>query len=336
MLSDQHFYYKLLRKYVIIFGTIFNNITLIRTEKDSNTEIKRWKVPIVYGPKDHFVTRLESDPDLLRELQNILPRMSFEITGINYDASRKQNSLLRMAKGDNASRVSSQYMGVPYDITFELNVYAKTIDDGNHIAEQIMPYFNPDYTLTMTPVQELGFLKDIPIILNNVTNNISYEGGFDTVRFVNWTFNFTIKGYFFGPISTPKIIRKSIANIFNDPSLVIGNVIRINTDTGNNGTFQILDTVYQGTNYDTATAYGRVTEWSAGSKKLVIGGTQGNWKAGGPIKAVSTNAAYTLVSFDVSPLKLVNIKVEPNPTTAEPGDDFGYTTTITEWGKDYT
>lgn len=331
MLSDQHFYYKLLRKYVIIFGTLFNNIALIRTEKDSDTEIKRWKVPIVYGPKDHFVTRLESDPDLLREMQNILPRMSFEITGINYDVSRKQNSLLRVAKGDNASRVSSQYMGVPYDINFELNAYAKTIDDGNHIAEQIMPYFNPDFTLTITPVTELGFLKDIPIILNNVTNNISYEGGFDTVRYVNWTFNFTLKGYFFGPISTPKIIRKSIANIFNDPSLVIGNVIRINTDIGNNGTFQILDTVYQGSNYDTATAYGKVTQWDYGSKKLMIGGAQGTWKTNGPIKAVSTNAAYTIVSFDASPLKLAKITVDPNPIDAQPGDDFGYTTKIQEF-----
>ena len=164
MLSNTHFYYKLLRKYVIVFGTLFNDISIIRTEKDSSKEIKRWKVPIVYGPKDHFVTRLESDPDVLREMQNILPRMSFEIpaTGIQYDASRKQNALLRVAKGDNASRASSQYMGVPYNITFELNVYSKTIDDGNHIAEQIMPYFNPDFTLSMTPVPELGFLKDRP------------------------------------------------------------------------------------------------------------------------------------------------------------------------------
>ena len=331
MLSNTHFYYKLLRKYVIVFGTLFNDISIIRTEKDSTAEIKRWKVPIVYGPKDHFVTRLESDPDVLRELQNILPRMSFEITGINYDVARKQNSLLRVAKGDNASRVSSQYMGVPYDINFELNVYAKTIDDGNHIAEQIMPYFNPDFTLSMTPVSELGFLKDIPIILNNVTQNISYEGGFDTVRYVNWTFTFTLKGYFFGPISTPKIIRKSIANIFNDPSLVIGNVIRMNTDRGNNGTFQILDTVYQGANYDTATAYGRVTQWDYGSRKLMIGGTQGDWKADKPIKAISTNAAYTIVSFDATPLNLAKIVVEPNPIDAQPESDFGYTTTIQEF-----
>ena len=259
--------------------------------------------------------------------------MSFEIpaTGIQYDESRKQNALLRVAKGSTASSVSSQYMGVPYDISFELNVYAKTIDDGNHIAEQIMPYFNPDFTLTITPVPELGFLKDIPIILNNVIQNITYEGGFDTVRYVNWTFTFTVKGYFFGPISTPKIIRKSIANIFNDPSLVVGNVIRMNTDRGNNGTFQILDTVYQGANYDMATAYGKVTQWDYDSKKLVIGGTQGTWKADGPIRAISTNASYTIVSFDASPLKLAKIVVEPNPIDAQPGDDFGYTTSITEF-----
>jgi hypothetical protein len=296
-----------------------------------DNEVRRFKVPLVYAPKDKFVTRLNSDPDLFRQVQAILPRMSFEITNISYDPSRKQNSLLRVASAESSARVNSQYMGVPYDINFELNVYAKTIDDGTHIVEQILPYFNPDYTVTINPVAEVGFLKDIPIILNDVRQNVQYEGGQDSVRYVYWTLSYTVKGYFFGPVTTPKIIRKAIANIFNDPSLVTGNVIRINTDRGNNGTFQISDIVYQGSSYQTATAYAFVNDWNWENKRLVLGGAQGQFRVNNTIKAASTNASYNIASFDASPLKIVKITVEPDPLNAEPEDDFGYTTTIQEY-----
>lgn len=310
---------------------MFNNITFLRYNTN-NTELSRLIVPIVYGPKDKMVTRFESDPDLLRTTQVTLPRISFEIPsgGIVYDNTRKQNPLLRMAKGDSVSKVSSSFMGVPYDINFEMTVYTKNIDDGCQIIEQIMPYFNPDYTLTITPVQELGFLKDIPIILDNVTQDIRYEGNYDSVRYCMWTFTFTMKGYFFGPISTPKIIRKSIANIFNDPSLVRGYITKINLGSGN-GKFAVTDTVYQGNNYDTATAYGIVNEYKPELNKLILGGVQGNFEANATIRGASTNAVYRIASFDATPLKLVNITVEPDPIDAEPDDDFGFTTTITEW-----
>ena len=311
-------------------GNMFDNITLVRYNA-SDVETKRIKVPIVYGPKDKFVTRIETDPDLLKDVGLILPRMSFELTNFSYDASRKQNSLLRVAKGDNASRVSSGYMGVPYDFNFELNIYAKTIDDGNHIMEQILPYFNPDYTVTITPVAELGFLKDIPIILNNVTQNIQYEGNYDSVRYVYFTLTFTLKGYFFGPISTPKIIRKAIANIFNDPSLVRGNVIRMNLANTGNGMFKTGDIIYQGNTYETATAYAFVNEWSNTNYRLVVGGAQGNFNVNNTIRAVTTNANYVIASFDATPLKLVKITVEPDPIDAEPEDDYGYSTTIEEY-----
>lgn len=331
MLSSP-FYYKLIRKYVVLFGNMFNNITIVRREKDE-TEIQRIKVPLIYAPKDKYVTRLATDPDLYREIQTVLPRMSFELTpnGIQYDVSRKQNSLLKNYNCGGANGIASSYMGAPYDFTFELNIYTKTIDDGNQIIEQILPYFQPDFTMTVNPVPELGILKDIPIILNDVTYNPQYEGNYDSVRYVYWTLTFTIKGYLFGPISTPKIIRKSIANIFNDPSIVAGYTIKINTDTGNNGTFQISDTVYQGDSYQTATAVATVIDWNRQNQKLIISGAQGQFKANSDVKAMNTNAVYNLASFDATPLKLASITVEPDPIDAEPGDDFGYTTTILQW-----
>lgn len=330
MLSNQYFYYQLTRKYVILFGNMFNNIVVKRINKTTNTEIERFKVPIVYAPKEKYFARLRADPDLARPVQSVLPRMSFELTGFTYDAMRKQNSLLRMAKANNASRTDSMYMGVPYDLTFDLQIYARNVDDGTHIVEQILPYFNPDYTVTIDAVPQIGFLKDIPIILNSVSNVVEHEGNFDSVRYVSWTLNFTMKAYFYGPISSPKIIRKVFANLWNDPSVAAGYIIKMNTDASN-VTFKLNDTIYQGGNYQNATAYGTVLNWDANNNILLVGGAQGTFRPGINITALSTNATSNIVSFDASPLKFAEIKVEPNPIDAEPEDDFGYTTTITEW-----
>jgi hypothetical protein len=331
MLSNAHFYHKLIRKYVVLFGNMFNNILLVRVDKDNNAELERFKIPILYAPKEKYYARLQSDPDLQRELQISLPRLSFEMTGLTYDATRKQNSLLKAAAANTSTKATMQYIGVPYDLSFELNLYTRNIDDGAHVIEQILPYFNPDYTITTNLIPELGFERDIPIILKSVRNNIEHEGNFDAVRFVTWTLEFTMKVHFFGPVSTPKIIRKIDTNIYNDPRLKTGNIIRINTKQGNNGTFQLEDVVYQGNNYQTANAYATVIAWNLATGKLTIGGAQGQFIANGTIKAVSTNASYGISSFDTSPLKLVNIHIEPKPNTAQPGDDYGYTTTISEW-----
>jgi len=331
MLSNQYFYYQLTRKYVIIFGNLFNNISIIRKNRDTGVEIERFKVPIVYAPKEKYFARLRADPELNRPVQVILPRMSFELVGFNYDASRKQNSLLRSAKGNTSTRVASQYMGVPYDLNFDLQIYARNVDDGTHIVEQILPYFTPDYTISVDAMPEIGFIKDIPIILNNVSNVIEHEGNFDAVRFVSWTLSFTIKAHYYGPISTPKIIKKSITNIYNDPALDAGNIVRINTGSGNSGTFKLDDVVYQGINYETATAYGRVINWNPDNGRIVIGGAQGQFKVNSTIKAVSTNASYNAISFVATPLLLANVTIVPDPESASPGDDYGYTTTITEW-----
>lgn len=326
-----HFYHKLTRKYVVLFGTMFNNITLVKTNTDTGAEIERRKVPITYAPKEKYVSRLRADPDLQRQIQVRLPRLSFELTGISYDASRKQNSMLKVAKSNSSTSGKSTYMSVPYDLTFELNLYARNIDDGTQIIEQILPYFVPDYTVTINPVSSLGVLKDIPIILESVQNNIEHEGNFDAVRFVTWSLKFTMKVDYFGPVTNPKIIRKVIANIFNDPSLQAGYVTRINLTGGNNGTFMQEDIAYQGSSYESANAYGVILSWSANTGKLALGAVQGQFKIDNTIRALSSNARYQLDSFDISPLKLSKIVIEPDPITAEPEDDYGYNTQIEEW-----
>lgn len=290
----------------------------------------------MYAHKEKYFARLNSDPDLQKSTQISLPRMSFELIGMTYDASRKQNSLLRSGnKANTSSRVSSQYMGVPYDLEFELNIYARNIDDGTHIVEQILPYFNPDYTVTVNVIPEIGFLKDIPIILNSVTNSVEHEGNFDAVRYVTWRLTFTLKANYYGPVSTPKIIREVNANIYNDPSIKAGYIIRLNTNNGNSGTYKVDDFVYQGDSYQTATAVAQVVQWNANTGHLTLGAAQGQFKMNSVIRAVSTNASYNLASFDSTPLKLANINIVPDPIDAEPTDDYGYTTTITEWPETY-
>lgn len=287
-------------------------------------------MPIIYSPKEKMVTRLFSDPDLLKSIAISLPRMSFEITGISYDATRKQNSLLRAAKSNTTTHVTASYMGVPYDITFALNIYARNIDDGTHIVEQILPFFNPDFTITTNMIPDLGAVKDIPVILNSVANDIEYEGNYDSVRYVNWTLTFTMKMHYYGPISYPKIIRTVYANIYNDPSLQSGYITRLNVANAN-GVFKPEDYVYQGNSWKTANAYGIVVNYNANTGKLIIGATQGQFYVNNTIHAVSTNGVCQISSFEVNPIKLSEIRIRPDPLTAEPTDDYGYDVDVTEW-----
>jgi T4-like virus Myoviridae tail sheath stabiliser len=331
MLGNAHYYHSLTRKAVVLFGRLFDDISIIRKNDQTGAEVGRFVVPIIYSPKEKMVTRIFSDLDLTRQLQAILPRMSFEISGITYDASRKQNSLLKSSKPvTGGSTASSAYMGAPYDLNFQLNVYARNIDDGTHIIEQILPFFNPDFTVSASMVPDLGFIKDIPIILNNITNNIEYEGNYDSVRYVYWTLNFTMKLHYYGPVTTPKIIRTVYANIHNNDNLNARFITKMLL-TNANGTFKIEDTVFQGNSYNTATAQGIVLEFREDTGLLTIGATQGTFLVNNTIHAVSTNANAQMVSFYNPPSKMVEIKIEPNPIDAEIGDDYGYTTTITEW-----
>jgi hypothetical protein len=330
MLGNSPFYHQLTRKAVVLFGRLFDDIIVVRKNDQSGEEVNRFRVPLIYSPKEKMVTRIFSDPDLLRSIQIMLPRMGFEITGISYDATRKQNSLLKAARSNTTTHVSASYMGVPYDINFQLNIYTRNIDDGTNIVEQILPFFNPDFTVTTNMIPDLGMFKDVPVILNNVSNDIQYEGDYDSVRYVNWTLNFTMKMHYYGPISYPKIIRSVYANILQDPSLQSGYITRINVANAN-GVFKVDDLVYQGNTYSTATSYGTVVKYNSNTNQMVIGAVQGTFKVNNTIRAVSTNGVCTLDSFYVTPMKFAEILITPDPSNAEPTDDYGYNINITEW-----
>ena len=207
----QTFGHGTLRKYVIYFGTLFNNINVQRFDKDGNL-IQTMKVPLNYGPREKFLARLEGAPgDGSRPIAIQLPRMSFEMTGIYYDPSRKLNALNRISapNRNELGRTEWQYQPVPYNIDFTLSIMTKTIEDGTYIVEQILPYFNPMWTATLNINPEIDQKYDVPISLDNISNEDTYEGSFQERRAIIWTLTFTMKAYFFGPTrsSEGEIIR---------------------------------------------------------------------------------------------------------------------------------
>ena len=199
----EYFYHQILRKTVIAFGSLFNDITIKHTNS-ADEVVSVIKVPLAYGPTQKFLARLEQSPDLSNPIQITLPRMSFEFTGLTYDTARKlttTQTFLSKSVTD-GTETKKTYMPVPYNLQFELSIMSKLNDDALQIIEQILPYFQPSYNLTVELVDEINEKRDIPIILENVTMQDEYEGNFDKRRVLIYTLRFTAKLYLFGPTST--------------------------------------------------------------------------------------------------------------------------------------
>jgi hypothetical protein len=250
----QHFYNETTRRYVAVFGTLFNDIQIGRSNS-AGAEIQRITVPVNYAPMQKLLARLEQDPNLSAPAIT-LPRMSFEITGMSYNADRKLTSLTRQVKG-NASNdaVTNILAPAPYDIEFQLNIMTKHTEDGSKILEQIIPYFKPDVTVSVKIIDALDTYIDIPVILNNVSLEDSYEGDFQTRRALIWTLNFTMKAYFFGPTTSRKVIKFAEANVKANTVAGAATVTQVTVQPGLTaqgvGTTNIDDTIpYANINID--------------------------------------------------------------------------------------
>lgn len=194
-----YFYNATTKKYIALFGTMFNKISIARSDVTSGDEVQRMIVPISYGPYQKFLARVHQDPGLNRKTAITLPRMSFEITNMEYDGSRKVNSAKRITgQSHSDSRKSFQYVGAPYNLSFTLSIMAKYAEDGTQILEQILPFFKPEWTYTVKLIDNLDPL-DIPLVLNSINMEDLYESDFETRTTLLWTLNFTMKGWYFGP-----------------------------------------------------------------------------------------------------------------------------------------
>ena len=209
----EYFYHEILRRTIVSFGTLFNGISIqkINSQGSVNSIIQ---VPLAYSSTQKFLARLEQSPDLNKPVQITLPRMSFEFTGLFYDSQRKVTTTqFFVSKDSNNNELRRAYMPAPYNMEFELNIYTKTNDDMLQIIEQILPYFQPHYTLTVDLIDKIGEKKDVPIILNSVSMDDTYEGDFSTRRALIYTLKFTAKTYLFGPVSNEDISKDIIKKV---------------------------------------------------------------------------------------------------------------------------
>jgi hypothetical protein len=218
-----HFYHKQIRNTVIAFGTIFNNINIKRLDSSGNP-LQNIKVPLSYSPREKFIARLEQQSSLTGSDSSVaitLPRMAFEITAYSYDPTRKLNKNQKIGvvtTNADTTKLNSQYSPVPYDISFQLSVFTSNSDDGLQIIEQILPYFQPDYTVTMIESTTMDTKRDIPFILESVNYEDSYAGSLDTSRRIEYTLSFTAKIYLYGKISTGAIIKTVSADLYDNTS----------------------------------------------------------------------------------------------------------------------
>ena len=213
------FYNQGFRKLIIAFGQIFNNIVIQRTNSTGGVTA-RIKVPLAYAPKEKFLVRLDQQANLeSREFATTLPRMGFEITGLSYDASRKLTRVQKYSKvktGEDGKKMNYNYSPVPYNIAMNLYVFTATAEDGLQIIEQILPFFQPDYTVTVNVVPELNIKRDIPIVLGNIGYEDTYDGSFTQRRAVIYTLSFTAKTYLFGPMNNQSVIKQTQSDIYTD------------------------------------------------------------------------------------------------------------------------
>ena len=238
----EYFYHEILRRTIISFGTLFNGMTIKHKDSDGETG-SVIRVPLAYGPTQKFLARLEQSPDLNKSVQITLPRMSFEMIGMQYDPARKVTTTQTFLAGSDSDKSVNKkaYMPVPYNMQFELAIMCKLNDDALQIVEQILPYFQPSYNLTVNLVGSIKEKRDIPIVLENITMQDDYEGDFESRRVLMYTLRFTAKTYLFGPVAdaSKDIITKSTVNYLTG------------TDTSNaqrNLTYSVVPRAIQ--NYD--------------------------------------------------------------------------------------
>ena len=217
-----HFKSDSLRNLVIAFGSLFNNIYVKRYES-SGAEKESLRIPLAYGNKEKYLRRIDEGGSITNDegvvVQMTLPRMSFEISSVDYDSARKRNTMQRLTSRIEGSgsdnKLKSTYAEVPYNISFNLYIMSKFMADGLQIVEQILPYFTPEFTVTINPTTNAQTKMDIPLILNSVEQEEEWEGDYETRRSLTWTLNFTAKSYMYGRVASTERIKRVMATLFD-------------------------------------------------------------------------------------------------------------------------
>ena len=327
MLGNAQFYNRTIRKVVVAFGTLFNDITLQRYTLDGATKKEVFKVPLSYGSKEKYLTRITSDPNLNKSVATVVPRISFELTGMSYDTSRKQVSTLQNFSANTATGIKTQYSPIPYNFDFSMSIYVRNTEDGTQILEQILPFFTPDFNVTVDFVPSMDQKYDMPVLLTSVANEVDYEGDMLSTRLIIWNLEFTAKSYIWPPVKSGKIIRQANTSIYIDTQSRTSQKVFVDKANGS-GYFADEETIFV-TARDIA---GDVSYFSnSNTGILVISNLNKLLQANDVVVGATSNASYTVTRVDTNPLRAVLIITTPDPITANVDDEFGFSETISEW-----
>ena len=326
MLGNAFFSHRTIRKVVVAFGTMFNDIIVTRTTL-SGVQKEYFKVPLSYGPKEKYLTLITSDPTLTKSISVVVPRISFNLDGLSYDPTRKQMTTIQNFSANTSTAAKTQYAPVPYSFEFSLSIFVRNTEDGTQILEQILPFFTPDFTATVDFIPSMDQKYDLPIILNSVNSSVDYEGDMSTTRLITWDLSFTVKGYIWPPIKSGEIIRQANTNIFYQPQSLDGQVVYVDYA---NGTGQYLQS--ETLRVDARELYGRVLYFSNSNTGTLIATSLNKLlEVGDVVIGDTSNASFTISTIETNPLKQTAIVTTPDPSNALPDDDYGFSDTITHW-----
>ncbi len=300
------YYHQTIRKYVAVFGTLFNDINVVR--RDASDVIKEQiKVPIAYSPRDRWILRLRRARGVSGTDEAVamsLPRMGFDLTGITYDGTRKLNTMGQVYSANTAAGTSTlmkQYNPVPYNFDFSLYSMVSNAEDGAQIFEQIVPFFTPEFTVTVNLIPSMNIAPDVTMVLGGVQIEDNYQGDFSTTREIIWTLNFTMKGYVYPDVKTGSVVKTVIVNLrmpgdseVSEPEYII-----------------LEDSTTFSTNY------------------LILNADAGSPDATGTMRILNESSSESVGAAGIKS----RYTVTPGPSDATANDDFGFTET-TEYFND--
>tara|TARA_E500000178_G_scaffold287532_2_gene289785 strand:- start:11299 stop:12303 length:1005 start_codon:yes stop_codon:yes gene_type:complete len=329
MLGNSQFYHRTIRKVVVAFGTVFNDILLQRYNADGLTKREVFKVPLSYGAKEKYLTRITSDPNLTKSVATVVPRISFEMVSMSYDTGRKLNTLTQNFAANTATAVKTQYRPIPYNFEFNLSIYVRNTEDGTQILEQILPFFTPDFTVTVNFIPEMNQKYDMPIVLNSVNSTVDYEGDMLSTRLIMWDLTFTAKSYIWPPVKSGKYIRQANTNVYIDSQAKSNQKVTTDFRPDIPDRLLIEGETIRVTARDVVGVVKKFT--NVANSKLVATDLNKLLEAGDIVTGDTSNATITVSSVESEPLKAAEIILTPEPSSAEPDDEFGFAESVTEY-----
>jgi hypothetical protein len=286
-------------------------------------------VPLSYGAKEKYLTRITSDPNLTKSVNTIVPRMSFDLVGMTYDSTRKQQTTMQNF-GFSSGKFAKQYVPIPYNFDFSLSIYVRNTEDGTQILEQILPFFTPDFTVTVDFIGKMDQKYDMPVLLNSVTPETDYEGDMMNTRLIIWNLTFTAKAYIWPPVYSDNdngLIKQANTNIYTDHTDLSGQRMYVNCATGNG-----VYTTGENITVEAKGITGKVLYFSnTATGVLVLSDLSDRVSANDKVVGVYSNASFTVTSVDNTLAKTAIIITTINPPTANVNDPYGFEETFIEF-----